>query len=78
MLPTLATERACRRIATGETIAKRTLGAANNAIAARSGSALGPGSQSTIACSTGSSTSGIASTETAPAPIAANSSKCDG
>jgi hypothetical protein len=78
VVPAVATSWMRSRTETGATIAKSTLGIPNSAIAASTGSARGPGSQRTIASSTGSSMIGISSTATAPSPITDSSSQSAG
>ncbi len=68
--PSRSSERAARRTAIGETEARTTLIGPNRATAATSGSSRGPGSHETTRSSTHWSTSGIASTSSAPSAIA--------
>ncbi len=68
--PSRSMECAARRTAIGETEASTTLIGPNRRIAATSGSSRGPGSHETTCSSTHSSTTGIASTSTAPSAIA--------
>jgi hypothetical protein len=67
--PSVVSERARRRTAIGATPARTRLGAPKSAIAASSGLRRGPGSHSTIASNTGSSSTGIPSTNRDPRPI---------
>jgi hypothetical protein len=69
--PIRPSERACRRTAIGVTAARATLAGPKRPRDARSGCSRGPGSRRTIASSTGSSSKGIESTSTPPAPITA-------
>ena len=64
--PTRGSARTCRRTATGPTAERSTLIGPNRSTAQRTGSSRGPGSQPSTHSITGRSSSGIASTATAP------------
>ena len=76
--PRRSIERAASRTAIGETEASTTLIGPKRTIAATSGSSRGPGSHETTCSRTHSSTSGIASTSTAPSAIAPTNRYGDG